>query len=227
MTDMTEVEDYLAHHGIKGMRWGVRRDAPSGVGPGVAARAVLEPADHTLSVHRGARPSEGQQFHLGGVNHTIVRVASKDRQTHIVTSRPTNNIARSDNAKKAVQTNIVASAEAKRFMEKGRQYIDNHPKAAAWATFAVTAAVVGVTRNPEALRVLGQGGKFVGDYLQSHTNLSLPHISANDIRGRLGLPTSPNSNNPFDNLPKTRNGPMFNPNAKLDTSRMQERGAGG
>lgn len=51
-----DVADFLEHYGIKGMRWGIRRQDPSGGGPApnVGAPGVTARADGSISIEKGA-----------------------------------------------------------------------------------------------------------------------------------------------------------------------------
>lgn len=47
MTDAMEVDAFLAHYGVKGMRWGVRHDGPAGVSSRTNREAKKDAAEFT------------------------------------------------------------------------------------------------------------------------------------------------------------------------------------
>lgn len=53
---MTEVEDFLAHYGVKGMRWGVRKDK----GPAGVSKKVNKDASKDAKEHAAAKAFYGE-----------------------------------------------------------------------------------------------------------------------------------------------------------------------
>ena len=69
------LEEDAQQHGIKGMKWGVRRDSPS---------------DHSVFTSVGGRkPRVGDKVTQNGESQTVVRTTKHPAGGHIVTTRPT------------------------------------------------------------------------------------------------------------------------------------------
>jgi hypothetical protein len=75
---MTEalVDDFLAHYGVKGMRWGIRRPDPSNSGPppAVGAPGVTVRSDGSIDIQKGASlqrlvRSNGKSMPLQGMTY--------------------------------------------------------------------------------------------------------------------------------------------------------------
>lgn len=54
MTDIFDIDVFLAHHGIKGQRWGVRREDPSGTDNSFNNSGVVMGRDGSITVKKGA-----------------------------------------------------------------------------------------------------------------------------------------------------------------------------
>jgi hypothetical protein len=84
MTD-TQIDDFLEHHGVKGMRWGVRRgNTPSAPSGRKVAKALKKEAQMKTAKER-------QDFYQAKANN-ILKVASKDPDSLIALRTPNDRV---------------------------------------------------------------------------------------------------------------------------------------
>lgn len=68
MTTMKEVEEYLAHHGVRGQKWGVRRSKTSS---GSSHLSVHAPKSHDATVAEGHRATAKKHGASALSNHEL------------------------------------------------------------------------------------------------------------------------------------------------------------
>lgn len=99
-----DVEEFLEHHGIKGMRWGVRRSNPSGKSSGSSTGGHSSDAARAVELHSRVKTSGG--------THTL----SNQELQHLVTrlnleqqfSRLTTQAKKSNPAAKFIKETLAA-----------------------------------------------------------------------------------------------------------------------
>jgi hypothetical protein len=80
MADTQQLEQFFAHYGVKGMRWGIRKDRPGGSGlstpndPSTMSDAELQARLHRMRMEKSYRELQGSPSSIRGQQYVQTRL---------------------------------------------------------------------------------------------------------------------------------------------------------
>ena len=128
-----EVEDILEHHGVKGQKWGVRRESGGA-------------SNHSVFVATGSKPKIGQEFNHDGQTHVVARAVTRADGKHVITTQQ--------------QQKADLGAKLARIVKKDKEYWQKAAAVAGVGVVGLAAAAVAPAVVPASV-ILAAGGPAI------------------------------------------------------------------